>query len=350
MSVRTGRRIGALLFLTVAVGVGWWAGRVTFAPPVSDAPESSAPATVQVVTGSVGQVLNLSAAAVTPYSQVATNGLGGVVTAVGDGHVDMGSVLYEVAGVPVRAVVGSVPFYRDLTSNTRGEDVVQLQGALVALGYLEGELDGHFGNATSDAVRVWQRAEAHPVTGTVTLGELIAVPALPDVVRLGDAITLGSVLTGGESAVSVRSKDPSFELVVSQDQASLIQLDSAVSVTLGDATWSAVVAAARVEDGGQVVLALSAPDGSLVCGDQCHVLPPSERTLLSVVVHVVPEVVGAVVPAAAVETDASGAAFVRTETGELIPVEVIASGRGQVVVSGIEVGTRILALAVPATT
>lgn len=336
------RRATLAVAIVLALGVGWWAGRATLVES-QERPSAAVPAvSVEVVTASVGQVLTLSAVAVQPFEQVATNALTGIVTAVGDGQAEIGGVLYEVDGVPVRAVVGDTPFHRDLGQGLAGPDVLQLQEALVALGFLDAEVDGRYGASTSEAVRNWQRDVGRRATGSIPLGEVLAMPSLPDAVRLGESITLGSVLSGGEQAVAARRADPTFEIVVNAEQGALAPVGTRVTLSLGDLTWPAVVGRAGIDDSAQVALALAAPDGAIVCGDECHLLPPVERTLLTAAVEVVPQVTGPAVPAAAVLTDASGAAFVRTADGTAIPVEVVASGQGLVVIDGIDVGERVL--------
>lgn len=65
---------------------------------------------------------------------------------------DPGTVLLEVSGRPVFALVGEVPAYRDLRPGTSGRDVAQLQAALAELGYQVGDVDGEFGGSTKQAV------------------------------------------------------------------------------------------------------------------------------------------------------------------------------------------------------
>ncbi|MFD4922970.1 peptidoglycan-binding protein [Streptomyces goshikiensis] len=78
-----------------------------------------------------------------------------------------GSVLAEVAGRPVLALNGALPAYRNLVSGTSGQDVVQLQQALAALGRHRGsDKAGTFGPGTQEAVRSLYKAAGYtPPTG-----------------------------------------------------------------------------------------------------------------------------------------------------------------------------------------
>src|SRR5690606_20584461 len=323
------------LFVTVlavvaAVAAGWWAARATLEPQgVEGAGSDSTVGVVwaEATEGSVGRSLPLSTTLRQPSAVVAVNGLSGVVTRVSPGQVEVGDVVYAVAGVPVRAVEGGVPFYRDLTRGTRGTDVEQLQSALVELGYLDGEPDGVFGRATEAAVEEWQEDLGIPETGTVRLGELVAVGSLPTVVQLGESIATGRMVGGGEEAVLAPTGEREFVLVVTADQARLIPAEATVEATWQELTWTGVIAGSVQDEFGNTEFGLTAPDGGPVCGEECESLPGDAQVTLRSEVVVVPRVEGVTVPAAAVRTRADGTAYVTTDDGE-IDVQVRASGGG----------------------
>lgn len=87
---------------------------------------------------------------------------------------DFGQVLAEVSGRPVFVLEGPLPAYRDLRPGSRGEDVVQLQRALTALGHPVDDATGVFGVGTERAVTTFYRsigyepvpAPAWPAPGT----------------------------------------------------------------------------------------------------------------------------------------------------------------------------------------
>jgi peptidoglycan hydrolase-like protein with peptidoglycan-binding domain len=333
--------------ILVALGAGWWAAYATLVPTaVTAAPDGKIVATVTEST--VGQSLTLNVTVSQPFSLVASNLLPGVVTALNPAPLNPGDAAYSVAGQPVRVVQGAIPFYRDLKEQLSGDDVRQLQAALVSLDHLaSASIDGKYGPATSKAVRSWQKATGQEVTGVVPLGTLIAVPALPAAVHFDDAIRVGAVLAGSEPAVMARSTPPSFSLVVSADQAAAIPADAVVNVTFQAATWPAVIAGTRRDESGTVALDLSAPDGSIVCAADCATLPSDETLSLLAQVQLVPDASGPSVPVAAIRTDPNGKTYVYSENAREVPVEVIASGNGLAVVSGVEIGDQILVAGMP---
>ena len=133
----------ALVALALAVGAGWWAARATLEPQTV-AEGTGAPEVVwaEATTSSVGRSLPLSTTLRQPARTVAANALPGVVLETSPGQVEQGDTLYVVAGTPVRAVEGTVPFYRDLTVKLKGDDVTQLQQALIDLEHLTGKGGG----------------------------------------------------------------------------------------------------------------------------------------------------------------------------------------------------------------
>lgn len=62
----------------------------------------------------------------------------------------------EVEGVPLYSIVTSVPVYRSLADGDEGEDVAALQEILKAMGYYSLEVDGEYGDYTSEAMTQWQ--------------------------------------------------------------------------------------------------------------------------------------------------------------------------------------------------
>jgi multidrug efflux pump subunit AcrA (membrane-fusion protein)/peptidoglycan hydrolase-like protein with peptidoglycan-binding domain len=75
------------------------------------------------------------------------------------------AVAMEANGRPVRALVGNVPMYRDITPGDEGEDVRQLEEALQRLGYRPGKVDGTYDIATQGAVEAWYRDAGYAALG-----------------------------------------------------------------------------------------------------------------------------------------------------------------------------------------
>ena len=57
--------------------------------------------------------------------------------------------------------------WNDRTQGMSGEDVITVQENLTELGYLDGAIDGQFGPGTAAAVRMFQRENGLPETGTI---------------------------------------------------------------------------------------------------------------------------------------------------------------------------------------
>lgn len=335
-----------LLFLCAFAGgvVGLWALQVTLGTRPPDSPLDNV-LTYTVANETVERSLPVIVVAERSRGLVAVNLLDGVVTRVPDfqGPAPTGSVVYEVAGVPVRIVEGAVPFYRDLIPGVEGDDVSQLQAALGALGYFEGEPDGLYSAPTAAAVREW-RTDLGLVDGdSIILGELIAVPDLPRQVSVGDEVDVGRLAAVGSDALYVLSDEPRFELPLTEAQAQGIDPAATVVVEHDGREWRARVTTSRSDPVlGQVVMTLAGLSGGPVCGEACDTLPADGRTQLRGHIVSVPPTTGPAVPLAALETSANGTVSVRLESGRERTVEVLASAGGLAIVEGVEVGERVL--------
>lgn len=337
---------------SVVAVVAFWAGRLTLTPPAELPEATDDQIAVMVSEQTIGQTLEYGARTSRPTRPIATNALPGVVTAAPVAAVtdrEVGDVLYAVSGVPVRIVEGDTPFYRDLTPGLVGDDVAQLEGALVALGHLD-VADTVFDSATTEAVSAWQRKLGTPATGAVSLGELVAAPILPaSVVVDEEVIWLGAVLGGGETVVSMATGEPQFVLPLSPGQLSLVPPDAPMTVEGFGKRWPAVweSSAPNEELGMGELVRLASPEGGSVCAEECAVVP-AEESWVSVQIEVVPRTTGPAVPVSAVTTDAAGQAWVtivddhRTEQR---PVTVERTHAGLAVVKGVAVGEMVQALA-----
>jgi len=241
-----GRRRGrwvALGIVVVAGGVSaWWAG--VFAPAASSGSGQQgapAPATAAVTRQ------NLSAA--TPVT--ATLGYAGSYTVRGQGGgtltwlppagqvIRQGQVLYKTGnGFPVVLLYGSVPAWRTLDEGITGQDVTQLNHALVKLGYAD-RADivalgwDYYSWETAQAV---QRLEKHrgvsSPPGSLSLGQVAFEPA-----ALRIATVTGSL--GGPAPGPVLTATSDRQVVtipLDASQQSEVKAGDAVSITLPDGT------------------------------------------------------------------------------------------------------------------
>jgi peptidoglycan hydrolase-like protein with peptidoglycan-binding domain len=138
----------------------------------------------------------------------------GVVTevvAAGD-TIAQGDVLYRVNDEPVVVMYGDSPAYRtlrDLSDNMTGADVLQLEQALVALGYdpnLEASVDEEFTDYTETMVERWQEALGVEETGRVDYGDVIFIPAASEVLAVNVAV--GDTVNAGFSILTISTGDP----------------------------------------------------------------------------------------------------------------------------------------------
>lgn len=341
------RWLAGLVAIALAITVGWWAARATFASNTPSGPAKTEQVYAAAQEASVGRTYNFNVTVKQPLTLVAANSLSGVVTYVsGGGQVKPGDTVYSVANQPVRVATGAMPFYRSLAEGAKGTDVKQVQQLLADLGYAVG-VDGEWGPRTTSALKKWQKDTDQPETGAIKLGELVAVPNLPSAVTIGEKIKLGHVVSSGEDGVLARFGEPEFVLSLSSDQTPLVPIDAAVSVIFADLTWPAVISETRPADSkhggaGGMEYVLTAPGGGLVCAADCARLPADEKVSLRSRVQAVPQVSGVGIPAAAVHTDTVGATYVTMSDGNKHAVKVLASGDGIAVVAGLKVGDQVL--------
>jgi peptidoglycan hydrolase-like protein with peptidoglycan-binding domain len=166
-----------------------------------------------------------------------------------------GSVIAEVDGQPVIALVGSIPMWRDLGPGIEdGEDVLQLETILASLGFTEEydvTVDADWTDATTRAVKAFQEAHGQEDDGTITRGEVVFIEAPVRVDSVGGV--LGQATT--DAAITVTDVDRVVNVNLDVADASLLELGDAVEVELPDGS----TVPATVETVGDVT---TAADGS----------------------------------------------------------------------------------------
>ncbi len=337
----------ATLVLVALAAVAGWAASVVLRP-VEDPTTATAYTYVTVEPGEVGSSMRLNVVAKWEPTPVGTNQASGIVTDVvaqpGD-VVSQGDVLYRVNLRPVVVASGETPAFRAIGFESRGADVAQLQQLLTDVGMYFGAVDGDAGAGTVEAIRDWQESLGLARTGTVELGDVIFVPSLPTRVTLdAEVIARGSALTGGEDVVQSLAGSPDVFMPVTEAQSAMIPVGTEVQITSPSSAVWAAVAGERTTDPmmpGTVIVGIEGTGDGALCGDQCDEIPVTGDFSLPSQVVTVPQTQGLVVPSAALISDASGQTAVVAETGERIPVTVIAYARGMSVIEGMDQGLRV---------
>ena len=313
---RPARWAALVLALVAVAALAFWAGRVTLTPPAQAEQRPAASALVTVAEQELGRVITLGVSVSREQTPAAVNALTGVVTRAGEsGEVAAGEVLYAVAQKPVLVLQGELPQWRPLGEGTSGDDVAAFQRMLAATG-AKVEATGTWDEATADAWDDWLTERGYPAADTVELGQLVVLDALPAPLSVDAKTTaVGTTLAGGENVVARPGDQPDFALEVNQEQAALIPAGTQVTVPHGEHEWKAVAGESTSDEQGLIRITLTAPDGGVVCGEDCDTLPADATTSLLSQVSVVPPVSGPVVPVSALRTQPDGAATVTVVPG-----------------------------------
>ncbi|MCP2322169.1 hypothetical protein HDA40_000676 [Hamadaea flava] len=249
------RKVAALLSVSAAaVAVGY---AVTARPKTTE--DSSLPpatSTADVTRGTVTQTVQISGTlGYDGAYQVIHHGQPGTLTgtpAPGT-TIGRGGVLYAVANVPARLLLGGVPAYRDFADGMAdGPDIRELERNLVALGLDPSRqitVDDHFTAATKAAIRRWQASWGWPAdrrTGRLGQGEVVFLPAAVRVT--GFQTALGGTVAPDSPVLTATSTNKVVTAAVGTDRQALLHVDDAVSVTLpgADAVTGKVMKIGRV--------------------------------------------------------------------------------------------------------
>lgn len=238
--------------------------------------------------------------------------------------------LYAVDERGVRAMHGTVPFWRSLERGRKGTDVRQLNDNLAALGYDVAQ-DDTFGPRTQRAVRQWQRDRGHRVTGVLTAEDIAFVDGD---VRIATVDGRLGQPAGGD-VLTVTSTRRIATATVSQRDAERLAVGTAVGVRVngtGDALPGKVtdLQPASGEDSGSKVdvsVSFEAGDRALpaAASAQVEAAGATEKGVLSV-------------PVAALVTTGNGKYAVdvvrRDGTTKRVPVRPGFIAEGRIAVTG----------------
>ncbi|HEX4429106.1 MAG TPA: hypothetical protein VHZ96_07555 [Frankiaceae bacterium] len=252
---RGGRVVGAVLALTVAVGVAAFLIGKGVSTPGQQAARARAP------KGSVltAPVLRTHARTTVVLRGTLTDGgaisvgapgdLSGdlaVVTAVSTARgarVNDGSLIGAVAGRPVFVMRGQIPAYSTMSYGSTGIEVSELQAGLESAGLSVGlDTSGTYGAGTAAAVAdLYDRVGFSPQTAvaivkttsgkhktrperfaTVSLGEVLLTPSLP--VTVVSVAHLGQTIASGKPLAKLGSGRLSFQATTDLNTASLLRV------------------------------------------------------------------------------------------------------------------------------
>lgn len=230
--------IAGVLVLAAVVGVFLWA---PWSAPSADTASTTEPAgrTVQVTTGTVSKTTSEKGSLRYPVVKSITSRSSGTLTAIPavGASIERGETLYEVDTVPTVLMIGTAPVWRDLSVGAKGQDVLQLEENLSALGYFSRVPDDEFLEPTAEAVRKWQKALKVPETGEVTQ---TAIAVAPDVVRVGSTpLAVEAPVGAGTSVLTLTASAPSVKVSLPLADQNLAAAGAAVSVTMPDGSAAA---------------------------------------------------------------------------------------------------------------
>ncbi|MEQ1703258.1 MAG: peptidoglycan-binding domain-containing protein, partial [Ilumatobacteraceae bacterium] len=174
----------------------------------------------------------------------------------------IGTVLYSVESDPVVALAGSLPAWRTLdTDSDPGNDILQLEMNLVALGYdPDGTMtvDTEFDRDTEDVVTAWQTGYGMEATGVVALGSVVFVPS-SNVASVDVAV--GDEIGEGDQVLSLSSSSQQVVIdVPAGDEAALVP---GLVVKIGNGEGTVTLLRSVERDGSVVVQAVITPTAAI---------------------------------------------------------------------------------------
>jgi len=185
---------------------------------------------------------------------------GGTYTSVPDegATIDPGQPVAAIDGRPVVLLHGATPAYRDIGPGVSdGDDVQELEGALVALGFDPTEsitVDRHFTDATASVIDHFQQWFGMAQTGVIQLGDVVFEPTS---VRAGTRhALLGTMAAPGDQPFAATSPERVVSIDLDASRQRGVQVGEAVTIELldGSTTAGTVASVGRV--------ASTPPDGT----------------------------------------------------------------------------------------
>ena len=168
---------------------------------------------------------------------------------VGD-IIDFGKSILEVDGEPVLYLQGDRPAWRALGAGVKGEDVRQLEAALVSMGYADPtkvEVDDTWTSATTAAVKLMQKFMGLPIDGRLETSEIVFGTAPIRIAEIGGG--LGDRVS--EAAIETSGLEQSIEMRISASKAHLVEVGTNLDIELpsGESVAGTVESVATPETG-----------------------------------------------------------------------------------------------------
>ena len=236
---RRGGRVGMAVAAVVVVGVvteaatGWGLPHGdNKAQAHSDLPPATAKVTRQTLLDSQSESGSLGHGDTTTVK----GGPHGTVTNLpaADAVLQRGGALYRVDNTPVILLYGTLPAWRALAPGMTGDDVLEFEQNLWALGYRGFTVDDTYSSSTATAVKKWQGDLGLTKTGTVDLGRVVYATG-PIRIDALDA-SEGDAAGPGQSVLAYTGTARVVSVELSVSDARLAVKGAAVTVTLPDGT------------------------------------------------------------------------------------------------------------------
>jgi peptidoglycan hydrolase-like protein with peptidoglycan-binding domain len=310
--------------------------------PTSEDP-TPGPVTVRVVEGSLHRELRIPGSATWRPVGVVRSPADGVVTEIAapSGYWDPGRIALWVDERPMIVLPGRVPAFRDLGPGVRGRDVAELNRFLAERGYLATDETDRYGPATAMAVRALQRDLGVPDTGSLERGSVLFVPepAFQAPLRWTPEVTLGAPLGRGMPILEILEPAPALSIRIAGPKLAELRVGMAAEVTFASGAQRTLAIVGLATDGDGTRVELGPPTGPLCARPAClDLVSLDAEERLDVRIVLVPETRGPLVPAAALQSDAAGNAFVELAGGERRPVRIVVAADGSAIVDGVGIG------------
>jgi hypothetical protein len=163
--------------------------------------------------------------------------------------IEAGDVVAEVDGVPIIALQGPYPLWRDLGSGVEdGKDVLQLEYILASLGYAQEydvTVDEDWTSATTDAVEAFQEDYGMDDDGDVEIGEIVFID---EPVQVADVTgVLGQ--QASEAGITITSTEQTVHVDLDIADGDLLAVGDRVEVELptGDTVRATVTSIGSAE-------------------------------------------------------------------------------------------------------